>query len=225
MAGRYDLESNLVFVAMITEGKTTAKYAFRTTIESTTGTVLGHTAATGKNNDLVAGVILGANSPKPFRASSEQGGTRRSESSFIANNKIGTAKAAGWTITAPKYRSAPISGRSKLVFVGTKVGATVINYGWAMPNYQYEKISAELATLGITEIDTKSDIAETKAFFGVNVPRPGRASKEIAGGTAGSGGGLLTTFVSDTKADDAIAAGWRVRAKQTVQKGYLVPNS
>lgn len=223
MTDRYDQESRLVFVDMVTTGSTVAKYAFRTSIEGTTGTDLGHQVAIEGENTLKAGMIVGANSPKPFRAAKEFGGTKRSESSFIANNKIGTAKAAGWTISAPKYRSAPISARSKLVYVETKVNGTAINYGWAMPDYQHTRISAELATLGINLIDPTQDIPETKAFFGIAVPKPGRASKKIPGTTAGNSGGLITTFVSDVKANDAIAAGWRVRAKPSVQKGYLVP--
>lgn len=224
MVDRYDQESRLVFVDMITTGSTTAKYAFRSSIENTTGTELGHQVATEGENTLKAGMIIGANSPKPFRASKELGGNKRSESSFIANNKIGTAKAAGWTISAPKYRSAPISARSKLVYVETKVNGVAINYGWAMPDYQHTRISTELETLGIELIDPTQDIPETKAFFGIGVPKPGRASKKVPGTTEGNPGGLITTFVSDTKADDAIAAGWRVRVKASVQKGYLVPS-
>lgn len=231
MADRYSLTSKLVYVKMYTKGKTVANYAFRTNLEDTSGSVLGHVSAL-KDGVLLAGIVIGANSPKPFRATKEAGGTKGSESSYISNDKISTARGSGWTISAPRYKSAPISTRSKLVYVETKVGAKIINYGWPMPDYQYAKIgTAGLTALGITLINTTTDIPEQEAFFGVNVPRPGRASKRTQV-TTGQGeaavtssGGLITTFVSDNKADDAIAAGWRVRSKTTVQRGYLIPSS
>ncbi|NET40573.1 hypothetical protein [Okeania sp. SIO2B3] len=223
----YAAENRLLYCNMkLGSTASVVKYGFPTNIDGTTLGALGLAVATeGTSNVLLPGVVIGCNAPKPFRATKDLAGTQGSESSFISDAQIATAKAAGWTIQAPKYKNPPRSARSKLVYIETKVGATNIPYGWAMPLYQYTAMTpAGLAELGITEI-ADTEVPIEKALFGLNAPKPGRARKayqELAG-ASGGGTGVLSTFYSDASATTAANAGWTTKSKPQIIKGYVIP--
>ena len=61
-----------------------------------------------------------------------------------------------------------------------------------MPRYQYDVISGEFGILGIVEVTTAN---YGDVWFGVNTPKPKRASRAIAGRDNSS----ITTFIASAK--------------------------
>lgn len=192
-------------------------YAFYTDVADTTSTALGHINVLNADGSYKPGVVFGINSPKPPKASKNFGtGTKRSETSFISPDKIGTARTDGWKITPGKTARAKSTTFSKLVYVEYKIldevkdeGGNVtspiaaIKYCWRMPGYQYAKLLAtDKEALGIKDADP-SEIHTL--VMGANNPKPNRANKT----TTSTDGKTqsITTFVSSAKQDN-LSANW-----------------
>jgi hypothetical protein len=168
------------------------KYGFFTNADSTARTALGHTAITGA---YPTGLVLGANAPKPGRATRIR--ATGVESSFVSAGARTTAVAAGWKVSPGRVRNGASSTKSKTVYVtaeGNKIA-------WKMPTFLYTKISADIAGLGILEA-ASSDL---DLVFGARYPRLPRVGKiEVPQSGAPS---RLTTFC-DPEALDNLPEGW-----------------
>ncbi len=167
---------------------TGVKYGFLTNVLDSIGTACGHTAYDEANP--VAGVVFGANAPKPGRASKQRagGGT---DSTFYDISRAAALRADGYTLSRPYIKRGSSSSLSKSVYV--TIGT--IKYAWKMPATQYNRIGADRTALGIQDA-TGSD---TDLVWGSNT-KPPKASKQDAGDT-------LTTFVDPQRVDN-LPTGW-----------------
>lgn len=170
------------------------QYGFKTRAKTTTSTELGHTAIDPVGIASITGIVLGANAPKPPRASkrTETG----IESSFVDKGKIAEARNNGYQVARGRVRR---GGKTKFAQV-KYVTINGINYAWAQPN---------IATPppGLDQADLKDPDENTKLVFGAKFPKPPRMKIEIAGGE-GESGGVFSTFVDPTKVDNLVKAGW-----------------
>jgi hypothetical protein len=194
--GKYD-DRQLVFVTPFTGSP--IKYGFMTNVDASVGTALGHTAVTGA---YPVGLVIGANAPKPPRATRIR--ATGAESSFVDAESIAAARAAGWRIRPGKVRIGSSGGKSKCVYVlheGNKLA-------WNMPNTLYSRITAgDRTALGILDAAANDE----DLIFGVSYPRLPRVGY-IAAGSAGTD--LLSTFCDPSKLD-SLPTGWRsVRASR-----------
>lgn len=167
------MTSRLVYVALAAP-YADHKYGFRTTVKESTSTTLGHQAL--DLNTPVNGLLLGANSPKPRRAS------RRTatglESSFVAPAAVAAAVAAGFDIVKAKP-----NGRKSITQFQIPVYVTVngVKYAWGMRKAQKAKLGANFGVLGIKEATGQ----EQDLVFGASFPKPPRA-KSITTSKSGS---------------------------------------
>lgn len=205
-------ESRLVSVVL-----GSVNYGFRTTCRQATSTTLGHIAGM-TNGVLNNGTVLGANSPKPGRAS-KPGTTTNGENSYYRFNLRATLLGDNWTLTMPNYSAQRISSpRARLVKVNMAAGSVVVPYGWRMDNEQYTAIGATArGELGIEDVEA-DDLPTT--FFGINKPKPKRVRKYVTVGTGESAqGGTTTTFV-DRAREDTLPEGWILVGQTGGRVGY-----
>lgn len=183
-------ERELVWVTPFTGA--TMKYGFRTNAIGATRAALGHTVVAG----TVANLVIGANSPKPGRAS--KGG----DNSFYDISKVAALKADKWVLTPPKRLPAQNTSKTNSVYVLIDG----IKYGWRQPKATYTAIAAEAAGLGVVDA-ARGDL---DVVFGASFPKPPRARKLI---TIGAGAEAreesYSTFI-DPDAVDNLPAGWTV---------------
>lgn len=221
MADRYTESSRVVSVAV---KDMTIRYGFRSTLAPAKGTVLGHSIATDANGVLLPSVILGANNPKPPRAQIKRT-SGETDSSFISFGSIAGARTAGWKVEAGKITFPRRTNLSIPVFVSVASGdgetAPRFNYGWRMPKYQHDIIGGEFAILGI-ELVTITNYGGV--WFGVNSPKPRRASRAIAGDNDST----ISTFVSSAReatvgvggtAEAPTATGWALAGTGRAYRG------
>lgn len=150
---------------------------------------LGQTAYEGKQ-----GVFFGANSPKPPRATKveEDGGT---VSSFCSSDKVDDLKSNDWTVTTrARRRGIMTAGRTRTVFVEMPGG---YRHAWNLP---------------VGELDLQNDLgfeiatgATKNLIWGINDPKPPRASKR-------SGGVTKSTFIAPKRSiiEKAVGLGWTI---------------
>lgn len=195
--GYSDIYAPTRLVQIQLKGFTTVRYAFRTKIKEASSTALGHEDALTQQGNLKAGAVIGANSPKPPRATRITTGDGY-ESSFVSSTKVGEVrKSDEWTVVAGRVRRPKTSKRSKQLFVKVKAGQGSYNYAWVAPMAQFEKFKDQLTNLGIEEV---KDSNYATVLYGVNKPKPQKASKEGTGRT-------ISVFVSDSKLD-SLPQGW-----------------
>ena len=167
------------------------KYGFSTTkdIHEAYKPELGQTTYAG-----AAGVVFGANSPKPARATKEF--TGQLVSSYCSSDKIASLRKADWTVSNKgSIRGLSGTGKTKTVFVPMPGGW---NYAWNIT-----KAETDLAaTLGF-QVASASDA--TSLVWGVNNPKPPRATKR-------ENGSSTSTFVQPKQSviDKAIEAGFSI---------------
>ncbi|MGL5872843.1 MAG: hypothetical protein ACRC2R_10830 [Xenococcaceae cyanobacterium] len=176
------------------------KYGFQGQeyIYNTYGKILGQTAYQGAQ-----GVFFGANSPKPYRATKDDGaGTN--VSSFCSSGVLKELRAAGWKVGRKSTRRGiRTSGKTKTVVVDMPGG---YKYAWNITSAEYAEATGILGA----EVPGAADIE--KMVWG-STPKPPRASKVTEAGST-------STFMAPKQsvADAAAAAGWTV-GSSTV--GYI----
>lgn len=195
-------------VAVTPFGTATFKYGFRTNTLAADRTTLGQVAAV-VNGDYIAGLVLGANSPKPATATKFKAASG-SESSFCSAEAIDDARAAGWQVRIPPRKVAkPGTKYTKTVYVtvgaldgdGNPTGPQ-FKYGWRMPLFLFSSITpSDLTALGIKQATS----GDTDIVFGANYPKPPRAS--LITTPASGAQSRKTTFVDPNKLD-SLPAGW-----------------
>lgn len=165
------------------------KYGFSTSIKEASQTALGQTGI--ETGALPAGLVFGANAPKPGRASKTL--TTGSESSFYDISKAQELRADAWRLTFPTIRRGRKTRKSTCLVV--TIG--VVEYAWLQNDETYAKIGADLAGLGI-EVGT---IDNPDLVWGARFPKPPRAQKVFADNST------VSTFIDPSKLD-ALPPGW-----------------
>ena len=175
-------------------------FAFNSASSATQKTDLGQTDV-----NLAAppaGLVIGANAPKPGRAAKKIPGG--SVSSYFDIGKAGTLKAADWRIVSmPTIRRGKNQPLAKAVVI--TIGG--IKYAWNMPNDTHAAIGADLGGLGIALADAK----DKNLVWGATYPKLPRAQKFLSTGTGG--GNIISTFVAPLKMD-SLPAGWSASGKE-----------
>lgn len=141
-----------------------------------------------------AGVVFGANAPKPARATKEfaQGAI----SSFCSSNKIDDLKNNNWTVTSKgSIRGIKTAGKTRTVYIDMPGGW---KYAWNITAAEAD-LAAELGFKLATGADARSLV------WGVQTPKPPRASKRENGSTT-------STFMlpKQSQIENAINAGYSV---------------
>jgi hypothetical protein len=158
----------------------TVLYGFKTNVRASIGTLAGHTAVPAAPPQ---NLVFGASAPQPGRVTVKpEDGADQYDSTFYDFSKFAALKTARHTLTRPKIRRGRSSTRSRSVYV--TIGADPdgnggIKYAWNMSATLYARIGAARAELKI--LDATPDIKDLA--WGVNEPKPPRASKNLVGTT------------------------------------------
>lgn len=196
-------------VSVLPHARCNFRYGFYTNTTEATRTVLGQTPAI-VNGEYIAGLVIGANAPKPGRVRKYRTGGGF-DTSFVDVNQIANARNEGWKLVSrPKLRRGANTRRSHCVYI--RFGATdegtgeptgpQIKYAWQMPKYLYDiLIAGDRAALGIKD----ATAGDEDLVFGARYPEPPRATYSAisAEGSISS----RTTFV-DPAALNSLPTGW-----------------
>lgn len=163
-------------------------YGFKTNVDTNRRAALGHTPVDLAN--LPASLIIGANRPKPGRASKRFSTGYSSSFYDIAN--AGALRSDGWSLSAPHIRRASQSDFSNAYYV--TIGT--VKYAWKMPKTQATLISGTLSALGI-QTPTAND---KDLVWGASYPKPARVFTRIADD-------IVSTFVDPSRIDN-LPEGW-----------------
>ena len=167
------------------------KYGFRTNreIHDSYKGELGQTTYAG-----AAGVVFGANSPKPAKATKEF--ANGAVGSYCSNSKIASLKANDWVVTRKgTIRGIKTAGKTRTVYVEMPGGW---KYAWNITAAE-----ADLASQLGFQLASGGDASEL--VWGVNYPKPPRAVKRTNGSS-------VSTFMKPQQSaiDNAINNGWSV---------------
>lgn len=183
------------------------KYVFNSKLRSSLYDDFGQLAV--GEGFSVAGAILGANSPRPTRASKRNAPPIGYEGSFCADDKIAALRKKGYRISRGKIRVPSLSDLSSSVYV-TING---VKYAWQMslPATAQGEEAAIMTALGISYADPDTDAGDL--VWGADFPKPARAAIQRVDGD-GNVAASFSTFCDDAKeGDDAlIEAGWTFTA-------------
>lgn len=200
-ANSYD-SRDLVWVTPF--GGSSIKYGFLTNAPAATRTACGHNAIAA---DYPTGLVIGANAPKPGRASKRT--ATGTNGSFYDIGQRATLRTDGWSLTYPKIRRGSTGANSNAVYVN--LGS--IKYAWRMPKTTYTKVGGDRAVLGIEDATSN----DTDLVWGASYPKPPKASKVEVGA---DGTNVISTFV-DTSAVDSLPDGWSTSSGEE----YLGPGT
>jgi hypothetical protein len=148
------------------------KYAFRSRVADARRDDLGQVVIPATLTD-VTGYVLGANSPKPPRATKLF--ATGSESSFCDAAKITALKAAGWSIQAAKASRKGVATARSTPFYVTING---IKYAWQSAN------SAQTPANLLTVSGIKAVAAnDNDLVWGAQFPKPSKIKIALADGS------------------------------------------
>lgn len=182
--GKYDDKRP---VSVVPFNGSSIRYGFLTNIDAGDGSTLGHVDANDRNQQ---GLVFGANSPKPARASRKR--ATGTTSSFIDWNAITAARQAGWSTGKASIRRGGTTAKTRVVAVTFRG----ITYAWNMPNDTFANIGAgDLQTLGVRVTDAN----DTDLVFGVDSPKPPKAVFD-------AGENVYSTFYDPT--NGTLPEGW-----------------
>lgn len=186
------MTSRLVYVPLATP-YADHKYGFRTTLEASKGTVLGHQVLDAATP--VTGLLFKANHPKPKRASKTF--ATGTSSSFIDPAAVTAAIAAGWDITKAKSNGRKNNSRFQIAVYVTING---VKYAWAMRKTQKAKLGTNFAALGIREVTG----TETDLVFGASFPKPPRVRSISVQGKGASATDVSSSTFYDPSNEGAL---------------------
>lgn len=161
---------------------------------------------------IPASAFMGANSPKPPRAS--QMTPLGSNSTFCDKAKISALKADGYTISQGRVRGISTASAASKV-VTCFVTCDGVKYAWNMNAARYARLSGDLAGLGV---EAATDADRPTLVWGSTVPRPAIASKFFE--TGEDGGDTLRCFVASAK-EDNLPEGWRLVKPSITKETYF----
>ena len=167
------------------------KYGFRTTqtVHNSYKGELGQTTYAG-----AVGVVFGANSPKPARATKEF--ASGNISSFCSSDKIDDLKANNWVVNNKgTIRGIKTGGKTRTVFLP-------MPGNW---NYAWNITAAEADLAGVLGFQQATASDANSLVWGVNDPKPPRATKRENGSSTSS-------FIQPKQSiiDAAINAGYSI---------------
>ncbi len=159
-------------------------------------------------------LIVRANAPKPPRftkkttASGETTGTiPQSLTLFCSPEKTATARASGWTLAkngiGVKFVGESSSTRQMTCFVKVlaTTGTADFYYGFSCDKGTFTNYGTILGLKSPQQLT--ADEREKRCFTGASSPKPKRATLKLASGD-------ISTFCSEEKIYDLIAAGWSI---------------
>ena len=161
------------------------RYVFRTRIKEANSTTLGHVDINAQGVNDVKGIVIGANSPKPPRASKRF--DKGYEGSYVDKDKIEDVRKDGWRIKRGKNQRGGKSQFAQLKYI-TING---IKYAWYSPN---SDDAPDLSQTGINDATPK----DSDLVFGAEFPKPPRLKKELADGST------YSTFIDPKKYEDLL---------------------
>lgn len=160
-------------------------------------------------------LIIRANAPRPPRFTKKtiatgetSGDIPKSLTLFCSPEKTGTARAAGWNLAkgglGVKFTNEASLTRQMSAFV--KVSATTgtadFFYGFSCDKGTFSNYGAILGLRSPAQLTAEQ--REKRCFTGASSPKPKRATLKTANGE-------ISTFCSEDKIYDLIAAGWAIR--------------
>jgi len=147
-------------------------YGFNTNMDAGDQTKLGHVQL--NYAAVPQRLVLGANRPKPGRASKRS--ALEYSSSFYDASKAATLRTDGWRLSFPKFKSG--KGDNGVLSKEYYVTLDGIKYAWSLPNAVALKIGeSQLSALGLS----LTQINDSDYVFGARFPKPPRASKVTIG--------------------------------------------
>lgn len=188
-ANVYEAKREVYVVPFVTSA---IRYGFLTNVRAVVSTDCGHTAV--DRTALPAGLVFGANAPKPGRASRKR--LNGTDSSYYDIGVAAALRQAGYSLSRPRARRGGASTLSSTVFV--TIGT--IKYAWRIRDDLLTRLGADAAALGISVAGN----AEEDLVFGASFPKPPRASKVVTGV---GGFDTLSTFIDPTRLDN-LPEGW-----------------
>lgn len=211
-----DVYTGQTFLRAVGVKNQTVLYGFRTTLSDAKATVLGQVPAATDTGALLPNIILGANSPKPPRAS-KQRVTGETDSSFVSYGTIAAARTAGWTVKPGKINIPRTTRVSFPVYVTIDTGTVAADapegtaapnykYGWRMQKAQHTRLVGSFGDLGIVAVTLANFDG---VWFGVNNPKPFRVAKPLDEGST------ISTYISTSKLDNIVGTeasptGWYI---------------
>lgn len=188
-----------------TSNYTGIHYAFRTVVDETKGSQLGHELLAA--NSPVSGLIFKANSPKPPRATKEF--ATGVSSSFIDFASYSSASAAGWSIT-PSKNMGRRSVETRFAYI-VYVTINGLKYGWSIRKTLFRKLQSNLASLGV-----KRATASDNLVFGASFPKPPQVVMKAV-----SGSEIITnsTFY-DPSNESSLSANFKTKAGKTTTSDW-----
>lgn len=211
-----DVYTGKTFIRAVGVKGQTVLYGFRTSLSAAKATELGQKDGATATGALLPNIILGANSPKPPRAS-KQRLTGETDSSFIDYATIAAARGKGWTVKPGKITIPRTTKVSFPVYVTIDTGtvdpaaptgtpAPNYKYGWRMQKAQHDLLADDFAALGITPVGLDNFDG---VWFGVNNPKPFRVAQSLGVGST------ISTFISTSKIDSIVGTaesptGWYI---------------
>jgi hypothetical protein len=185
-------------------------------------TALGHKTEASVSADTTRIRIIGASAPKPPRAtkklSNAAAGTQQSASTFCGYSSIATAQVAGWKITKTR-RSVSLRAASALRGSLTAIAelSDGSHYCFPMNKADFDSYGASLGLKTAVTITTATELG--KLVAGSSIPRPGKASIELATGSS------FSSFYSSDKRSDAASAGFSIMSEEIVLKAANAPDA
>lgn len=202
---RGDLRQTLTFVKVINPnlyyGWYTKDFASQPNISAADLTALGHITAESMQANTAAICILGANRPKPPRATkilnnNPDAASQGRASTFYSVGSEGTALAAGWKLSSSlEVVNVKNSARSKTVAVKLSKGG---HYAFSMNAADVASYGDDLGLILPTSITANE---RASLFSGATRPKPPRVQKTV--GTT-----KFSSFCDPSKLDDLLAAEW-----------------
>lgn len=177
---------------------TSIKYGFTTNVKDAVGTACGHVPVP---SDYPAGLVFGANAPKPGRASKR--GATGVDSSYFDIDKLATLRQAGYTITLPQVKR----GGDSLNAVCRYVTINGIKYAWKIPTRTWTRIQGDATAMGL-EAPTQND---RDLVWGARYPKPQRVQKVVIGDNDSFN--TYSTFCDPSKIDN-LPSGWEVMGRE-----------
>lgn len=179
-------------------------YGFWSNVERTKMTELGQTLiGPDLYNNPPAGLFIGANYPKPARATKRI--NNEIYSTFCSADKVAALTRDNWRVVSPILTPPRKDAADTRALVqGLWVKVRGIKYGWNSPDITVEKITAaEYTKIGVS-LAVEAD--EKEMIYGSSFPRPPRAKKSV---TDGGNTNVHSSFYDPDKFDQLEANGWQ----------------
>lgn len=165
-------------------------------------TALGHITAAAMAAIASPIAVIGANRPKPGRATktinvNPDAATQGKVSTYIGKGSENTALAAGWKLTG-YLEVVNLRNSARTTTVGVQLT------GGGIYCFPINTVAATnyAALLGLQIPSALTAVERSKMFSGATRPRPPRVSLKAANGST------FSSFCDPTKLDDLLDAGW-----------------